>query len=141
QAIGPGAPLIHGDKTREQRVTTAQRNIVAESHGEYGDVASALAQAAVTYEETFTTQRVQHAALETHGGLAWVDSAGVLNVRSSTQVPFLIRRTLADLFHLPLDKVRAFCERVGVGFGGKPELFVEDILALAALKTGRPLKL
>jgi hypothetical protein len=95
----------------------------------------------VTYEGTFTTQRVQHAALETHGGLAWVDPDGVLNVRSSTQVPFLTRRTLASLFNLPPDKVRVFCERVGGGFGGKQEMFVEDILTLAALKTGRPVKL
>ena len=65
---------------------------------------------------------------------------GILNVRSSTQVPFLTRRTLADLFNLPPDKVRVFCERVGGGFGGKQEMFVEDILALAALKTGRPVK-
>jgi CO/xanthine dehydrogenase Mo-binding subunit len=47
---------------------------------------------------------------------------------------------LADLFNLPTDKVRVFCERVGGGFGGKQEMFVEDILALAALKTGRPVK-
>jgi putative selenate reductase molybdopterin-binding subunit len=141
QAIAAGAPLIHGDKTPEQRVANAQRNIVAETHGEFGDVASALAQAAVTYEGTFTTQRVQHAALETHGGLAWVDRGGVLNVRSSTQVPFLTRRVLADIFDLPPDKVRVFCERVGGGFGGKQEMFVEDILALAAIKTGRPVKL
>jgi CO/xanthine dehydrogenase Mo-binding subunit/aerobic-type carbon monoxide dehydrogenase small subunit (CoxS/CutS family) len=140
QAIVPGAPLLHADKTKVHRVANAQRNIAAETHGEYGDVAVALAQAAVSYEGTFTTQRVQHAALETHGGLAWVDESGILNVRSSTQVPFLVRRTLADLFDLPSDKVRAFCERVGGGFGGKQEMFVEDILALAALKTGRPVK-
>src|SRR5205807_10013021 len=141
QAIAPGAPVLHGDKTPEHRVTNGPRNIVAESHGEYGDVATALANSAVTYEGTFTTQRVQHAALETHGGLAWVDPSGILNVRSSTQVPFLTRRTLADLFGLAPDKVRVFCERVGGGFGGKQEMFVEDILALAALKTGRPVKL
>ena len=141
QAIAPGAPVIHGDKTGEQRVADAPRNIVAETHGEYGDVAGALAQAAVTYEGTFTTQRVQHAALETHGGLAWVDAAGILNVRSSTQVPFLTRRALADIFDLAPDKVRVFCERVGGGFGGKQEMFVEDILAMAAIKTGRPVKL
>ena len=141
RAIAPGAPAIHPDKTPEHRVANAGRNIVAESHGEYGDVASALAQSAATYEGTFTTQRVQHAALETHGGLAWVDADGILNVRSSTQVPFLTRRALAELFDLPPDKVRVFCERVGGGFGGKQEMFVEDILALAALKTGRPVKL
>jgi putative selenate reductase molybdopterin-binding subunit len=141
QAISSGAPAIHSDKTREQRVANGQRNIVAETHGEYGDVASALAKAAVSYQGTFTTQRVQHAALETHGGLAWVDPQGVLNVRSSTQVPFLTRRALADIFDLAPDKVRVFCERVGGGFGGKQEMFVEDILALAAIKTGRPVKL
>ena len=141
QAIAAGAPRLHPDKTREHRVANAQRNIVAETHGEYGDVAGALAQAAVSYEGTFTTQRVQHAALETHGGLAWIDPTGILNVRSSTQVPFLTRRALTEIFDLPPDKVRVFCERVGGGFGGKQEMFVEDILALAALKTGRPVKL
>ncbi len=141
QAIAPGAPLLHPDRTPEQRVFGAARNIVAESHGEYGDVATALANSAVTYEGTFNTQRVQHAALETHGGLAWIDAGGVLNVRVSTQVPFLTRRALCEIFDLPADKVRVFCERVGGGFGGKQEMFVEDILALAALKTGRPVKL
>jgi putative selenate reductase molybdopterin-binding subunit len=141
QAIAAGAPLIHGGKTPKQRVSNAQRNIVAESHREFGDVAAALAEAAVTYEGTFTTQRVQHAALETHGGLAWVDASGVLHVRSSTQTPFLTRRALTEIFDLPPDRVRVFCERVGGGFGGKQEMFVEDILALAALKTGRPVKL
>jgi putative selenate reductase molybdopterin-binding subunit len=140
-AIAVGAPVIHPGKTTENRIANAERNIAVETHGEYGDVAAALAASAVTYEETFTTQRVQHAALETHGGLAYVDADGVLNVRSSTQVPFLTRRDLADLFGLDPEKVRVFCKRVGGGFGGKQEMLVEDILVLAALKTGRPVKL
>jgi putative selenate reductase molybdopterin-binding subunit len=141
QAIAPGAAIIHPDKTPEHRVFRAQDNVVAESHGEFGDVATALAGAAVRYEGTFTTQRVQHGHLETHGGMAWVDADGLLNIRSSTQTPFLTRRALADIFDLKPDKVRVFCERVGGGFGGKQEMLVEDILALAALKTGRPVKL
>ncbi|WP_316219138.1 MULTISPECIES: molybdopterin-dependent oxidoreductase [unclassified Bradyrhizobium] len=140
-AISPGAPIIHPGRTPQDRVANAARNIVAESHGEYGDVAAALTTSAVTYEGTFTTQRVQHAALETHGGLAWLEPSGVLNIRSSTQVPFLTRRALSDIFGLPAEKIRVFCERVGGGFGGKQEMFVEDVLALAALKTGRPVKL
>ncbi|WP_316204790.1 molybdopterin-dependent oxidoreductase [Bradyrhizobium sp. SZCCHNS3004] len=141
EAISPGAPIIHPGRTPQDRVANAGRNIVAESHGEYGDVAAALTTSAVTYEGTFTTQRVQHAALETHGGLAWLEPSGVLNIRSSTQVPFLTRRALSDIFGLPAEKIRVFCERVGGGFGGKQEMFVEDVLALAALKTGRPVKL
>ena len=141
QAMTPGAPVIHSDRTIANRVADAQRNLVAETHGEFGDVAAALATSAVTFEGTFHSHRVQHAALETHGGLAWLDDAGVLNVRTSTQVPFLTRRALSDIFQLPLEKVRVLCERVGGGFGGKQEMFVEDILALAALRTGRPVKL
>ncbi|CAN5320739.1 molybdopterin-dependent oxidoreductase [soil metagenome] len=139
-AIAAGAPLIHPDKTPAHRVSESARNIVAQTHAEVGDVAAALAASPVTYENTFVTQRVQHGHLETHGGMAWVDESGLLNVRSSTQVPFLTRRALAGLFDLAPDKVRVFCERVGGGFGGKQEMFVEDILALAALKTGRKVK-
>ncbi|MFT4115137.1 molybdopterin-dependent oxidoreductase [Bradyrhizobium sp.] len=141
RAMAPGAPLVHPDRTTANRVADSGRNLVAETHGEFGDVAAALATSAVTFEGIFHSHRVQHAALETHGGMAWLDASGVLNVRSSTQVPFLTRRALSDIFNLPMDKVRVFCERVGGGFGGKQEMFVEDILALAALKTGRPVKL
>ena len=140
-AIALGAPALHPGKTVAQRVAHAARNIVAETHGEFGDVATALASSAVTYEGTFTTQRVQHAALETHGGVAYFEADGTLTIRSSTQVPFLTRRTLADLFSFPAGKLRVFCERVGGGFGGKQEMFVEDILMLAALKTGHAVKL
>jgi CO/xanthine dehydrogenase Mo-binding subunit/aerobic-type carbon monoxide dehydrogenase small subunit (CoxS/CutS family) len=140
QAIAPGAPVLHGDKGPETRVMRPEANIVAESHGEFGDVDAALAASAVTYEGTFTTQRVQHGHLETHGGMAWLDESGMLNIRSSTQTPFLSRRALYGIFKLPAEKVRVFCERVGGGFGGKQEMFVEDILALAALKTGRKVK-
>ncbi|HEY8333345.1 MAG TPA: molybdopterin-dependent oxidoreductase [Tardiphaga sp.] len=139
-AIAPGAPVLHGDKGPETRVMRPRDNIVAESHGEFGDVEAALKASAVTYEGTFNTQRVQHGHLETHGGMAWLDETGVLNIRSSTQTPFLSRRALCGIFNLPPDKVRVFCERVGGGFGGKQEMFVEDILALAALKTGRKVK-
>ena len=140
-AIAGSAPAIHGDKTVEIRISDPKRNIIAEIHGEFGNVAEALAKADVTYEGVFNSHRVQHGHLETHGGLAWVDADGVLNVRSSTQTPFLTRRGLAQIFDLNPERVRVFCERVGGGFGGKQEMFVEDILALAALKTGRPVKL
>jgi CO/xanthine dehydrogenase Mo-binding subunit len=140
-AMTAGAPVIHADKGEAHRIARAQSNVVAEVHGEFGDVAAALAGAAASYEGTFFTPRIQHGHLETHGGMAWLDDHGVLNVRSSTQVPFLARRALADIFGLAPEKVRVFCERVGGGFGAKQEMFVEDILALAALKTGRPVKL
>src|SRR5947207_15825285 len=86
-------------------------------------------------------QRVQHAAIETHSAIAWLDQDGVFNVRSSTQVPFLTRNELARVFARDPAHVRVYCERVGGGFGGKQEMLTEDIVALAVLKTGRPVKL
>jgi len=139
-AMRPGAPLIH-DKGPDSRIRDAKRNLVAAVEWQHGDVDKGLAEADVVHEAVYTTQRVQHAALETHCAIAWRDTDGVLNVRSSTQVPFLTRRALCDLFDLDPAKVRVFCERVGGGFGGKQEMLTEDIVVLAALKTGRPVKL
>jgi putative selenate reductase molybdopterin-binding subunit len=140
EALRPGAPIIH-DKGPQARILDPRRNLVAEVHFQHGDVAAGFAEAAVIHEGTYVTQRVQHAPLETHAAIAWLDSEGVLNVRSSTQVPFLTRRELCAVFGLEPAKVRVFCERVGGGFGGKQEMLVEDIVALAALRTGCPVKL
>jgi putative selenate reductase molybdopterin-binding subunit len=140
QAMAPGAPVIH-DKGPEARILDPARNIVAELHSHLGDVDKGYKEADFIHEGTYVTQRVQHAHLETHGAVAWIDGAGRLNVRSSTQTPFLTRRALCDLFDLDPAGVRVYCERVGGGFGGKQEMLVEDIVALATLRTGRPVKL
>jgi putative selenate reductase molybdopterin-binding subunit len=148
----PGAPLLHPDKTPgEHRVAEASRNVVAQLHEEYAEpgqdgVAAALAVSAATVEGTWTTDRVNHVALETHGARAWLapgptgTEQPVLHVRTSTQVPFLVRDELARLLDLPQERVRVVAGRVGGGFGGKQELLVEDVVALAALRTGRPVQ-
>jgi CO/xanthine dehydrogenase Mo-binding subunit len=83
---------------------------------------------------------VQHAHLETHASICWFDDEQRLNVRTSSQAPFLARALLCDLYGLPLEKVRVHCARVGGGFGGKQEMLTEDLCALATLKTGRPVQ-
>jgi CO/xanthine dehydrogenase Mo-binding subunit len=106
-----------------------------------GDAAGGMTEADVVHEGVYSTQRLQHAALETHAATGWLDEDGLLVLRSSTQTPFLTRRALCSLFDLPMERVRVFCERVGGGFGGKQEMLTEDIVALAVLKTGRPVRL
>jgi putative selenate reductase molybdopterin-binding subunit len=139
-AMRPGAPVIH-DKGREARIGDPQRNLLDEIHSHIGSVDRGFAEADVTYEGTYVTQRVQHAHLETHCAIGWLDAAGRLNIRSSTQTPYLTRRALCGLFGLEPEKVRVFCERMGGGFGAKQEMLVEDIVSLAVLKTGQPVKL
>ncbi|WP_097981395.1 molybdopterin-dependent oxidoreductase [Streptomyces sp. f150] len=144
EAMAPGAPVLH-DKGPASRIARAENNVVGEVHGEIGSVEEGFAEADVVYGETFRTQRVQHASLETHGAVAWYeegeDGAERLTVRSSTQTPFLTRRALCALFDLELKQVRVLAGRVGGGFGGKQEMLVEDIVALAVMRLRRPVKL
>jgi len=139
EARSPGAALVHPDLTSLDRVAEASRNLVAELHDGFGgDIDAALAESDVTVAGSWQTQRVSHAQLETHGSIGWLDDDGRLVIRSSTQVPFLTRDELARLFDLPRDRVRVFAARVGGGFGGKQEIFTEDLVAFAVLRTGRP---
>jgi CO/xanthine dehydrogenase Mo-binding subunit/aerobic-type carbon monoxide dehydrogenase small subunit (CoxS/CutS family) len=159
-ALAPGAPALH-----------ASGNLCAEVHRVSGDPESGFAAADVTYAGTFRTQRVQHVALETHATIGWLDHGALddeainhgagdhgapdhgapdhgglapgarLVLRTSTQVPFLTRDELCRVFGLERDRVRVVAPRVGGGFGGKQELLTEDVVALAVLRTGRPVQL
>ena len=80
--------------------------MVGELHASLGDVTAGFAAADAVYSATFRTPRVQHASLETHGAVGWLDSDDRLVIRSSTQTPFLTRRAVARLFGFPLEKVR-----------------------------------
>lgn len=135
-----GAPLVHGDKGPESRIADPSRNLVAELHGGIGDVDAAVADADAVVSGHFRTQRIQHVHLETHGTIGWIDDEGRLTLRTSTQVPFLVRDEICEIFGMEREKVRVFTARVGGGFGGKQELLTEDVVALAVLKTGSPVQ-
>ncbi len=108
EARKPGAPLVHGDKGPQSRIAAPERNTVAEFHGELGDVDAAIASAAASVSGTWTTQRVNHVALETHASRGWIDADGRLVLRTSSQVPFLVRDELCHIFGLDADRVRVF---------------------------------
>ncbi|MDJ1113961.1 molybdopterin-dependent oxidoreductase [Microbacterium dauci] len=134
----PGAPLLHPSLTSDDRVDHADRNVVLSIATADDGVDEALAGSAVTVSGTWQTSRVSHGQLETHGALGWLDDDGRLVLRASTQVPFLTRDEIARIFDLDRDRVRVHTARVGGGFGGKQEIFAEDLVALAVLRTGRP---
>lgn len=135
----PGAPLVHGEKDPEaSRISEPLRNVVAQKHGELGDVDTALAAAEVVVSGTWQTARVSHAALETHATRGWLDPDGRLVLRTSSQVPYLVHAEVCRIFALDPEHVRVFTARVGGGFGGKQELLTEDLVTMAVLRTGRP---
>jgi CO/xanthine dehydrogenase Mo-binding subunit/aerobic-type carbon monoxide dehydrogenase small subunit (CoxS/CutS family) len=137
EAMRAGAPAVH-DRGEDPFIRQPERNVLIDVHGNIGDVKTGFAEADVVHEGTYSTHRGQHAHLETHCSISWVDEDGRLNVRTTSQSPFICRDKLCYLFALGLQDVRVFCERVGGGFGGKQEVLTEDLTALAAMKTGRP---
>ncbi|MFD6389298.1 xanthine dehydrogenase family protein molybdopterin-binding subunit [Nocardia sp. NPDC060259] len=139
-AVADDAPKLHADKPDSARIADSRRNLVAEIHGGVGDFDGGIEQAAKVVRGVWHSPRVQHVHLETHGGIGWLDDAGRLVVRTSSQVPFLVRDELCHVFGLDRDRVRVFTARVGGGFGAKQEMLVEDLIALAVLRTGHPVQ-
>jgi len=139
-ALRPGAPVLHPERTPKDGIADPSRNLAAEAHGGVGDIDAGLARADVTYTGTFHSQRVQHVSLETHATIGWY-AEDVLTLRTSSQTPFLTRDALARILNLGKEKVRVFAARVGGGFGGKQEMFTEDVVALAVTKLRRPVQL
>ena len=137
-AMAPGAPVLH-DKPFS-RIADPARNIVATLGARHGDVEAGFAAADRVESVTCDIQRIQHVPMETHAAIGWIEDDRLV-IRTSTQVPFLVKQGLVDLFGLPPQGVRVLCERVGGGFGGKQEFLVEDIVALAVLRLRRPVQL
>ncbi|WP_127090080.1 molybdopterin-dependent oxidoreductase [Aquabacter cavernae] len=139
-AMAPGAPILHHKDPATSRIGAPERNVVGEVHGMLGDVEAGFAEADAIYEGNYASQRIQHGHLETLGSIGWLEADGTLSLRTSSQVPFLVRNALADVLSLDPALVRVACGRVGGGFGAKQEMLTEDIVALAVLKTGRKVK-
>ncbi len=94
-AMQPDAPLLH------DKGLGGTGNVYAEIKGEVGSVAEGFAAADVVHEATYSTSRVQHVHLETHGTIAWRDADGRVHVRTSSQAPFIVQQKLCHLFGLP----------------------------------------
>lgn len=105
-----------------------------------GDVEAALAASHVVIQGRFVTPWIYQGYLEPQSAVAWVEPDGELSIRSSTQGPFGTRDSLAQLFGLPVERVRVRAAPVGGGFGGKV-LIPEPLAAAAALLLRRPVQL
>lgn len=140
-AMAPDAPVIHDEPEAHVIVPIPydpSRNIAAACHAVVGDVELGLADADFTVEREFAIHQAQHCSMEPHVALAWVDPRGRLLIRTSTQVPFHVRRIVAQRLGLPVRQVRVTKPHVGGGFGGKQEVLIEDLVGAMALKTRRP---
>ncbi len=128
-ALDPDAVRIH-----------EEGNVCCEYRVDHGDVDAAFTDAHLCVSGRFETPAVEHAYLDPEAGIAeWDDDT--LVVHAASQYPQAIQEQLADLFDLPRDRIRVISPTVGGAFGGKTDISVQALVALAAWHTKRRVRL
>jgi CO/xanthine dehydrogenase Mo-binding subunit/aerobic-type carbon monoxide dehydrogenase small subunit (CoxS/CutS family) len=132
EAAVDGATVVHPDKPGNRFF-----------HGclERGDVQPAFEQADAAVSGEFSTSRIAHGYMEPESGLARPDGSGGVEIHYPTQSVFDDRAQVAEVLALPPEKVRVIQLPTGGAFGGKEDVIFHHLLALAALKFGRPVKI
>ena len=142
-ALRKDLPKIH-DETKHDDNTAKHLEL------EFGNVEEGFAEADYVREDEFFYDANTHAMLEPHSALASFEppstsshySDGYLTLRSSTQTPHYVHRTLAKVLGMPASHIRVIKPQLGGGFGGKSEPFaLEFCAAWLAIKSGRPVKI
>ena len=135
RALDPDAPCVHPD-------THPQGNLLSRSCVRRGEpVDDVFARCAHVVEETFATQRIEHAFLEPEAAIAhpWCD--GEMEVLSQGQGVFDDQRQIASMLGVERDRVKVTLVANGGAFGGKEDLSIQGHAALMAHRFGRPAKI
>ena len=132
EALAPDAPLIHEDRF--------DRNIIRRVKIRKGDIEAGFAAADVVVEHVYQTQHVEHAYMEPEAALAYLEPDGTVTLLTPGQNLTHHRHGVADILAMPIHKVRMIQTVIGGGFGGKEDMSLQPQLAIAALKTRRPVK-
>jgi CO/xanthine dehydrogenase Mo-binding subunit len=135
EALKPGAPILKPWGTNY---------FVYEGHHcrriRFGDVEKGFAEADYIVEGCYEPKPMEHAPLETTGCVAKPEADGRITVYTNTQALYFSMDNTALILQVPFNKLHFVGGQVGGGFGGKNDVIVEPIAALAAMRIGRPVK-
>jgi CO/xanthine dehydrogenase Mo-binding subunit/aerobic-type carbon monoxide dehydrogenase small subunit (CoxS/CutS family) len=148
EALAPGAPLVHTGEPLAGHFADLSSlrpepgtNVCHRFRFARGDAAAALASADLVVEDTYRFPAVQHYAMEPHAAVAAWDETGALTVWAGTQNPYSVRVELAQMFGVPLARIRVVVPHLGGGFGSKTYAKLEPLAAALARVAGRPVRL
>ena len=133
EAMQPGAPVVHPEKGDD--------NLLLSYKIRLGDVEKAFAEADVVVENDYRTHPQEHAYLQPEAGVAFVRPDGKIEVMVGGQWLHEDRQQIAHSLGLPEEQIVVKYPAIGGAFGGREDMSVQIILALAAQKTGRPVKI
>lgn len=138
-AMKPEAIKIHDEPEFVNFAdSNPDKNLAAHIRIDIGDVEKGFAEADEIFEAEYEVPKVQQAHIEPHVCVTYWDEDDRLVIRTSTQVPFHVRRMLAPVLGLPVKRIRVIKPRIGGGFGGKQEVLMEDVPAHLTIATKRP---
>ncbi len=132
-ALEPDAPRLHPER--------GDSNICVWDKIRKGDVESAFAQADVIVEGEYHTPYQEHAYLQPEAGLAYFDEKGRITVECAGQWTHADQEQIAHALGLPKEQVRVIYPAIGGAFGGREDLSVQIVLALAVMRLKRPVKI
>ncbi len=133
EAMQPGAFPIHPER--------GQSNICVHDKIRKGDVEKGFAQADVIVEGEYRVPMQEHAYLQPEAGLAYVDENGLLTVKAAGQWTHVDQKQIAHALGLPVEQVRVQYPAIGGAFGGREDMSIQIVIALAAWKLKRPVKI
>ncbi len=136
-AMQPGAPQLHADRPN---------NIAEYKRIRKGDADGAWAQCDAIVEGVYHAPFQEHAYLQPEAGTAFVDEAGRITVRCAGQWTWEDQQQIAHALKLPPEQVRVVYDAIGGAFGGREDMSVQIILALAVFRlrergVNRPVKI
>lgn len=137
QAMQPDATLLHPDRGS---------NVLTHYRIRKGDLDEAFRQSAVIVEGVYQTPTQEHAFLQPEAGLSYIDEEGRVTVLVAGQWTHEDQEQIAHSLALPLEKVRVIYPAIGGAFGGREDMSVQIVLALAVLRMAerginRPVKI
>lgn len=132
EAMAEGAPQLHPN---------VPNNVITHYKVRTGDLEAGWAEAEVVVEGTYTTKWQEHAYLQPEAGLAYVDEEGRVTVQVGGQWTHEDQEQISHALGLPMEKVRVIYPAIGGAFGGREDMSVQIVLALAAVRLGRPVKI
>ena len=133
EAMKPNSPRVHefiGDS-----------NICVHYKIRKGDAEAAFAKADVIVEAEYRTPVQEHAYLQPEAGLAYIDEEGRITIACGGQWTHEDQEQVAHSLGLPKERIRVVYPAVGGAFGGREDMSVQIVLALAAWKLQRPVKI
>ncbi len=133
EAMKPGAFILHPDR--------GDTNICVRYKIRKGDVEAGFEQADVIVEGDYKAPGQEHAYLQPEAGLSYIDEQGRLTIVCAGQWTNADRGSVAHALGLPEEQVRIIYPAIGGAFGGREDLSVQIVLALATWKLKRPVKI